>query len=69
MTSGSLEFPMGAVIAQCITIPITDDTIVEAHETFTVILTVNTNTAGVRVGNAETTVTILNDNDDSEYKI
>ena len=57
MTSDTLEFPMGAVIAQCITIPINNDEIMEAPETFTVTLTVNT--TGVMVGDYMTVVTII----------
>ena len=56
-SDSSLEFPVGAVngdMSQCLTVMVTNDEIIE---TFTVTLTVNT--AGVLVGNTETTVTIM----------
>ena len=68
MSDSSLEFPVGAVngdMSQCLTVIVTNDEIIEGDETFTVILTVNT--AGVMVGNTETTVTIMTSIDDSEY--
>ena len=68
MTSdSSLEFPVGAVngdMFQCLTVMVTNDEIIEGDETFTVTLTVNT--AGVLVGNTETTVTIMTSTGDRE---
>ena len=66
-SDSSLEFPVGAVngdMSQCLTVMVTNDMIIEGDETFTVTLTVNT--AGVMVGNAETTVTILTNSLDCE---
>ena len=57
---------MGAVTDQCIIILISDDEIIEGHETFTVTLTVITTNARTRVGNTETVVTIYTSIDDRE---
>ena len=67
MSDSSLEFPVGAVngdMSQCLTVMVTNDEIIEGDETFTVTLTVNT--AGVMVGNTETTVAILTNTGDCE---
>ena len=60
-TYESLQFPMGSAngLMRCLTVTITDDTLFEEDETFTVALTVTT--SGVSVGNAMTTVTITDD--------
>ena len=61
--SSSLMFPAGSIngSTQCINITITDDEVLEADETFTVTLTVET--TRVMEGNTMTEVVIMPDND------
>ena len=60
-TSESRQFPMGSAdgLTRCLTVTITDDTVFEIDETFTVALTVST--PDVSVTDAMTTVTITDD--------
>ena len=59
--SDTLMFPTNSVdgATQCVSITVTDDGVLEAEETFTLTLTVNT--AGVLTGNDVTNITIIDD--------
>lgn len=59
-TSGTLSWGAGVLGTQSITVPITDDTLVEAAETFTVTLA---NPVGAILGSAKTATVTLADND------
>jgi uncharacterized delta-60 repeat protein len=58
-TSGTLTWADGDATEQTITIPITDDPLVEAEEAFAV--TLSNPTGGAALGTATTTVTIIDD--------
>ena len=69
MMSANLEFPTNSTdgVMECMNFNITDNDAFELNETFIVTLTVNT--AGVMVGNTETTITIMTSMDDCKQYI
>ena len=61
------EFPVGSGngVSSCISVSISEDLLVEGNEIFSVKLMLDTESRGVTLGNAETTVTIIDE--DSQF--